>query len=272
MTTVIAGHFVKNAVLTREQVFKNEELIPDHAEIETSPSAFFVLFLADHRVAYAPETKLAPSLKNFEAAISLFVKRSFKDFEDEVYYRKKAELQKYTRKSFYEEHDAPTISVVPQASKQDIADYLDRFKVINKITIHVIKRNQDIDGENIFEQLLEQTTPMEPISAKYEVRGGKEGLDIEETKDFVADTTEGGYEDVAIQGKDASGTTLNGTNDTFKLTVSTKLPETAEGKVDKLSRIYDKQKETGNIKVGSRSRENTSRVLEKLWNDANSAK
>ena len=44
MTTVIAGHFVKNAVLTREQVFKNEELIPDHAEIETSPSAFFSLF------------------------------------------------------------------------------------------------------------------------------------------------------------------------------------------------------------------------------------
>ena len=63
MSTVIAGHFVKNSVLAREQVFQNEELISDHAEIETSPSAFFVLFLSDHRIAYAPETRFAPTLK-----------------------------------------------------------------------------------------------------------------------------------------------------------------------------------------------------------------
>lgn len=271
MTTVIAGHFVKNTTLTREQLFKDDELVTDHAQIQTSPSAYFVLFLADHRLAYAPETKSAPTLKNFEAAVSLFVKRSFKMFEDEIYYQKKSIDAKYTRSSFYKEHDAPIISVVPQTSRQDIDAFINRFQVINKITVHVVKRNQDIDGENIFEQLLEQTEPLGPTSAKYEVRGGKEGLNIEESKEFVADTTEGGYEDVSIQGKDASGATLNGTNDTFKLAVKADLPPSPEARVNKLSEIYKKQKDLGNIKVGERNIGKVMPKLESLWNDANPA-
>lgn len=269
LTTVIAGRIVKNTTLSREQKIEGKTLVEDVATLETTPSAFFALFVSDHRLAFVPETRFPPTLKNFEAAVSLFVKREFKKFEDKTYYDNKALNSKYTRSSFYEEHSPPSINLVPLASRQGIEQFMSRFSSINRITVHLVERNQDSDGKSIFEQLLDQTTPLGPTSAKYEVRAGGEGLDIDETKEFVSDTTDGGYEKVSLQGKDEDGANLNGSNDLFKLTAEKELSPEPLNRVMQLSKLYDEQKKNGNIKVSTRDRVKVEPALRTLWENDN---
>ncbi|MBL3575596.1 hypothetical protein JMK10_00260 [Rhodovulum sulfidophilum] len=264
-SVVIYGRIVKHTKLTREQVIQGEELVENVAHIENSPSAFFVLFLSDHRIAYVPETKYAPSLKNFEAAVSLFVKREFKAFSKEIYRARKSEDAGFTWGKFYEEHVPPTVNVVPLASPQGVKAFISKFDSINRITVHLLERNQDSEGRSIFEQLLDDTTPMNPTSAKYEVRAGGEGLKIENTKEFVSDATHGGYERVSIEGKDHTGAKLVGSNDTYKMSVATKLSDVDSTRARQLRQLYEDQKERGNIKVGPRDEGFISNAISKIW-------
>jgi hypothetical protein len=47
----IAGHFIKDTILRRTQVFRPEGgLIHDEAEMQSAPSAFFLLLLSNHKL------------------------------------------------------------------------------------------------------------------------------------------------------------------------------------------------------------------------------
>src|SRR5687767_8238987 len=62
----VYGKFVHNTMLRRTQVYRPAQgLAPDVAEMESAPSAFFVLILNNHKLAYAHETPFAPSIKRF---------------------------------------------------------------------------------------------------------------------------------------------------------------------------------------------------------------
>ena len=68
----LAGRFVKDTMLTRHQVFEEQVgLIQDEQEMRSSPSAFFVLILNNHRLIYFPETPHAPEFNSFAAGASL---------------------------------------------------------------------------------------------------------------------------------------------------------------------------------------------------------
>src|ERR1700723_2454744 len=70
----ISGRFIKNTYLTREQIFDPEKgIVLDPANIQSSPSAFFLLILNNHRLIYFPETAHAPDLKTFRATLYDFI-------------------------------------------------------------------------------------------------------------------------------------------------------------------------------------------------------
>ncbi|MEP1954112.1 MAG: hypothetical protein ABJJ26_04180 [Algoriphagus sp.] len=268
MSTVIAGRIVKDTKLRREQVLQGKTLVEDHQTLASTPSAFFCVFLADHRVAFVPETSFPPTLKNFEAAISLFVKREFKKFTDKIYYAAQESGERITRADVYNDHVPPSISLVPLTSKQSIDQFVSRFQTVKKLTVHLVERNQDYDGKSVFERLLEDTEPMDPSSAKYEVRGSKEGLNLNETKEFISETTEGGYERVTLMGSGHDGETITGTNDEFKLKVETPLSSKDSKRVNQLAKLYEHQKEAGNIRVSPRDKNLVAPKLQGLSNDA----
>ncbi|MDN5513574.1 hypothetical protein [Acinetobacter sp.] len=63
MYYALAGKFIRNTLLKRQQ-YHNEvtgELIQDEQSLPSSPSAFFVLILNNHRLIYLKETKHACS-------------------------------------------------------------------------------------------------------------------------------------------------------------------------------------------------------------------
>lgn len=269
MTTVISGRFVKDSFLKREQVYSSSGLKEDHQRIQTSPSSFFVLFLADHRIAISPETEYAPTISNLEATIRRFVKSEFKEFIDKLYKEENSEGRKVTKVTLFSEHTPPSVNLVPLTSASEISAFIDKFQKIEKLTVRLIDRNQDVDGGNLFERLTERTSPLEPTSAKLEVRGTGEGLDREETKSFVKETTDGGYEDVSLIGTDGSGARLAGSNDDFRLEVSEDLSEIPATKARQISRAYENQKKAGNISVSKRDRDRVEPVLKDLYDPSN---
>lgn len=254
LSLTIAGRFVKDTILTREQILEGNSLKKDNQSLRSTPSAFFAFFLADHRLAYLPETSHAPTLSNFEATISKFIKQEFAEFLDEWRVEQRKKKPNYTWKMAYDDHVPPSINLVPLASAESISIFVARFSKIDTLTVHLIDRNQDVDGGNLFERLIKKSEPLDPTSAKFVVRGGKEGLEIDETREFVQHTTEGGYERVALKGEDQQGNDLRGSNDDFHLKVDIDTEDmNAEEKVSELYDAYVKQKEAKAILVTPRS-------------------
>ncbi len=62
MSLAIYGRFVKDTEYSREQIMLDGKLVPDETRMSVALSAYFCIFLAEHRMAYVPETKNAPPL------------------------------------------------------------------------------------------------------------------------------------------------------------------------------------------------------------------
>lgn len=267
LSLVISGRFVKDTVLQREQVLHDKELVQDKQSLRSSPSAFFVFFLADHRLAFLPETSHAPTLDNFAATIERFIKDEFASFIEKVYRTQKELDPKYSRRRAFQDHVPPSVSLVPLTSRDSVEVFLNRFEIINNLTVHVIKRNQDVDGGNIFERLYEKANPLEPTSAKFVVNGGKDGLVIDKTKEMVIDATASGYEQATVTGADSHGATLKGSNEDFNLKVDIDVDHTtAAQKTALIFDAYQDQKRAGNIKVTPRNRDIVGPQLKALYN------
>ena len=158
---------------------------------------------------------------------------------------------------------SPSVALVPLTARESIEAFVGRFSKIDSLTVYVVKRNQDLDGGSLFEALVNKSEKMEASSARFVVNGDKdEGLNIENTTDFVSQTTEGGYERVSLRGMDQNGDVLKGTNEDFKLTTELDISElTDEQKIQKAFEIYEANKEAGVIKVTTRNIELLSPVL-----------
>lgn len=266
MSAAIWGRLVKETTLEREQYFSDGSLVQDKQSLESAPTSFFAFFLADHRLAFIPETKFAPTLGNLETTVRKFVQNEFNTWSKELYQNAKAEDKSYTWKKLYSNHVPPSVALVPLTNRESIDAFIARFSKINSLTVYVVKRNQDLDGGALFEALVKKSEEMDATSARFVVNGPKdEGLDIERTADFVSETTEGGYERVALRGNDQNGDVLKGTNEDFKLTMELDLSELSDSQMlRKVFQTYTANKNTGVIKVTERDEAVLSPVLKSL--------
>ena len=261
----IYGRFIKDTLLKREQVMEGGDLRVDPRSLPSAPSAFFTLFLADHRLAYIPESKGAPTLGNLEATIAKFIKDEYHKFMREHYDREKALNSKFTWEHAYGTHAPPTIKLVPLTSSDSIDRFIDRFDKIQRVTIHVRRRNQDFSGGNMFQSMYDVSEDMGASSAKYVVGGGPDGLNSPATKETVRAATESGYEEASISGVDQSGAKLNGSNEDFSLKVYVETEGTPdEQKALKSFEVYEAQKASGSIKVSPREKGAITKIFASL--------
>ena len=76
----IAGKFVKNTTLQREQIYQDGNLIKNIRKLPSAPSSFFVLILRDHKLLFLPEVSGAPSVESFRSTTEKFLKQSHTSF------------------------------------------------------------------------------------------------------------------------------------------------------------------------------------------------
>ena len=254
MTLAIWGRLVKETTLERDQYFKNGELIEDPRSLESAPTSFFVLFVADHRLAFIPETRFAPTIGNLETTIRRFVKNEYDIWAKSEYEMLNAGENRVTWKAFYKDFPAPEVALVPLTAKESIDAFVQRFARIESLTVHVVKRNQDMDGGALFEALVKKSEELDASSSRFVVNGAKdEGLDIEKTGRFVSETTAGGYERVFLRGRDEDNHLLKGTNEDFKLTENIDVEALDDEETARRAfAAYNANKESGVIRVSER--------------------
>lgn len=269
MSLAIWGRLIKETTLEREQYFSDGSLIQDRQKLESAPSSFFAFFVADHRLAFIPETRSAPTLGNLESTIRRFVKDEYDRWAKEHYRATKGENNSYTWKNLYQEHPLPEVALVPLTTRESIEAFVNRFARIDSLTVYIVKRNQDMNGGALFEALLKKSEEMEASSARFVVNGAKDdGLEVESTTEFVSETTEGGYERVSLRGIDKNGDVLKGTNEDFKLTTELDIGELSEKQIlKKAFEAYVANKAAGVIKVSERDREALAPILRSLLSE-----
>jgi hypothetical protein len=250
----IAGRFIKNTVLTREQLFDPKRgLIQDEASLSTAPSAHFVLVLNNHRLIYFPETAHAPDFNAFRSTALHFIQRKRKAFIDALYQEARDADEKVTKKSLNEIHPSPTLEIVPISGDDEIADFLERYEILKKIEFRLVKPNDEIDGEELFQDIREYLNPLQPENTKIEIRNS-EGLEIEHALPRIQAATATDNQIVKLAGKDHDGNDLRGDNHKFQISAPVDpIPATRTDLTNKLFNIFSDLGNSGAIKIPQQS-------------------
>lgn len=215
----IAGQFVKDTVLVRDQVYDQAsgQLITDEAELETSPSAFFVLLLKDHRLLYFAETRFAPSLSSFQSTMQRFLTRKHRDFIDALQENERAANRRISKKELKEGIPVPTLTVVQITNGERLAEFVKRFEKLQRVDLIIHRKNDEptasslIRNAEAFNELLKgQQTRVTTTD--------RNGLDKGGTIAALQSTTDGSNETIRFSGIDEHGDRLSGENDDFSVT------------------------------------------------------
>lgn len=216
-TIALIGQFIKETELIRYQVFKRGEgAVPDEASLPSAPSAFFVLMLNNHRLIYFPETPDAPDLTSFKATIKRFVSDRHRDYIDELYTRAKDSGEPVTKAALREQHEFPTLEIIPLTGKDSISAFVNQFSVLRTIEFRIVKPNSEIEGHEVFRQLREISDGLKSSDTRLRT-SNPEGLDKAKSKKTINEATEQGNQEVTLDGVDQEGNKLKGNNDEFKI-------------------------------------------------------
>jgi hypothetical protein len=254
----LAGRFIKDTELTRHQVFDSAKgLIKDEQHMRSSPSAFFVLVLNNHRLIYFPETPHAPTLSEFKATAEHFLRLRHKEYIDELYDRAKdsrnasgpqEKVPRVTKKQLNERYERPTVEVVTLTAAESVRAFIERYDTLKNINFRLVKPNSDIDAGEIFSQFRELTNELNGNRASVTVSNSKEGLNIDAAIETVAEATASGNQDIALNGIDHSGNKLQGSNEHFQISVPIEeVPATKNGLISRLYAAFKSLTDAGDI-------------------------
>jgi hypothetical protein len=246
----IAGHFIKDTVLRRTQIFDPDGgLVQDEAQLSSAPSAFFLLLLSNHKLIYAPETPYAPDLGSFAATAGSFLRRKHKDFIDKLHDQARQRGERIAKKDLVETHPKPLLMVVSLASAASIDEFIKQYERLEAVQFTLIKPNQEIDGQALWRGLREAGRLAKAEQTRVEHKN-KDGLDREATASQIHDAAAAGNQVVQLYGRDGEGNVLRGNNDQFRLRVPVaELPEEHHARADRLYGLFNHLVETEVVRV-----------------------
>lgn len=239
----LSGHFIKDTVLRRQQIFRRDRgLVEDAFAIESAPSAFFVLILNNHRLLYFAETASAPSLESFRATAEYLMRARWHEY---VRYRHERDnvtrrgVERITLKEMRTRIPPPVLAVVPVAGEEAITEVIQRFKTIKQIRFKLIEPNDEIDASAAIAAVEQSLRPVRPDRLEV-VASRPRGLDKDEVAIKVGEVAEGQNTEIEIDGEDPEGARIKADNDEFALSVPIdKPPENDEALKDKLVETHD---------------------------------
>ena len=219
----IAGRFIKDTTLEREQIFEQDKgLVKDSESIRSSPSAIFLLILNNHRLVYVKETKNAPSKESFKSTLLGFLRSKHNKYIDSEYERinkihaEDHEHQKITKRELLENTPRPTLNLIPLTSEDSIEHFVQRYNILKTIEISLSDRNDETDNDPFFEELQKRKDAIGSNKSVVKHNNPK-GLDINEAINEIAEATTQGNQSVKLAGLDNEGDVLQGNNENFQL-------------------------------------------------------
>lgn len=227
---LLVGRIIKDMILEREQVYTSQGLIEDHDQMQTSPSAIFVLVLDVHRLIYLKETRFAPTLDNFKATIENFVKLKHKRFIDGLHDQSKAAGKKIPRNQLLSKHFPPTLDIIPLTSAQSVEQFVKQYEVLRSVSYKFSDRNDDQDNEGFFRAVQKQKDDVGSRATTVK-HSNREGLDKSAIIEEVQAATLQGNQKVTMIGKDSSGNELKGDNNDFQLKTNVEVVSSSPVKI-----------------------------------------
>lgn len=174
-----------------------------------------MLILNNHRLIYLKETPYAPSLNSFQATIKKFINLKRDEYISLLYAQRQ---EKITKKSLSNEFPKATLDIVPLGGKSSIKDFIQRFDLLQTVTIKLLETNNELDNNEFFRMLRKQQELTNSDKTKLEF-GSKHGLDKEYMEDQLAIAIGQGNANVNLEGKDNQGNVIKGNNDSFKINI-----------------------------------------------------
>ena len=219
----MAGRFIKNTTLLREQIFeKGKGLVKDHSSMRSSPSGLFLLILNNHRLVYVNETKFAPSKEAFRTTLLHFVREKHRVFINDEYERMKkaAEeepgIRRVTKKELLEEIPKPTLELIPLTSEESIESFVRQYDILKIVEITLADRNDETDNSAFFEQFQKRKDAIGSKKSLVKHHNTK-GLKKDEAIKEIKEATFQGNQTVKLSGLDIEGDILKGNNENFQL-------------------------------------------------------
>jgi hypothetical protein len=240
----LTGRFIKDTELRRYQIFDDKRgLVRDERSMRSAPSAFFVLILNNHRMAYFPETPHAPDLRAFEATVRHFLIKRHQQFIDELYEQAQHEVEvgererKATKKALREEHPRPTLEVIPLTGEDSIEQFVRRYDMLKQIDFRLVRPNDDIDAGELFGDIRKLSENLNANRTKVTAANSDEGLDLDNAIETITEATATGNQDVTLNGVDHEGNKLSGNNHNFQ--VSAPIEDVPAGKQALAAALYN---------------------------------
>lgn len=244
----LAGRFVKNTTLTREQIFDEAGgLQKNKASMQSAPSAFFVLILNNHRLIYFPETANAPDLNAFKATSQKFLKEQHRRFITRLYEESNSSAKLQTKSGLIRHHPVPELEIIPLTGADSISDFVGRYETLKRIDFRIVRPNPDLNAGEVLGEVREFADNLGATHSKLTTSNNK-GLDHLAAIDSVKAATQTGNQNVNLSGVDANGNKLTGNNDKFKISAEiSSVPPTTAGLTKKLYEVFNDLKSTGAI-------------------------
>lgn len=219
----IAGRFIKDTTLEREQIFEEGKgLVKDAGSMRSSPSAIFLLILNNHRLIYVKETRDAPSKESFRSTLLSFLRDKHKEYIEEEYKslnaarEEDANAERITKKDLHESTPRPTLELIPLTSEDSIEEFVRKYSILKTIEISLSDRNDENDNDPFFEAMQKKKDAIGSTKTLVKHNNSK-GLDKDEAISEIAEATEQGNQTVKLSGIDNEGDILRGNNDNFQL-------------------------------------------------------
>lgn len=244
MYYALAGKFIRNTLLKRQQ-YHNEvtgELIQDEQALPSSPSAFFVLILNNHRLIYLKETKHAPTLDMFRSTAETFLKRETRDYA--------SSLPKESKKDFLLDFGLPSVRITPLTSDVRLAEFIKSYKKLETVKVTLKVRNDENDYAGFIDELQERSAAANSQSTNLLYENKDKGLNKDVITQQLSDLTQQGNQAVRLVGLSENDEVLKGDNENFKIIQSINginlknISATAKSLIKRFSNLIEKKQIT----------------------------
>ncbi len=232
----ICGRFVKDMVVKSEQRWDRSanEMVPDRSVLETAPSSIFVLLLASHKLIFLLETSNAPGMESFRSTAANFLAAARRVYIDSVASRSRiSDLTEEEAEKFLERgEDGKTtritkvrlnellgpvdLELVPLSNEENLRKFLERFQLLQAATLRLVKPNSEIDNDEFLKQIRTKSDDVGSKTSTLTHRNPEGLVKAKVLGQLQAAAAEANTE-IKLEGKDALGQVLRGSNEQFKV-------------------------------------------------------
>ena len=212
----IFGRIVKDTVLRSHQVFQKGALVVSDEKIESSPSSIFVLLLKSHKLIFLKEYGRSPNIEAFRSTSLQFIKKHRIKFINDIYENQDPNKKKLNKGELDSMYPLPTLDILPLSNQEGLAEFVSRFKVLQSVTVKMIKPNNEINTDKFFKSARKISDNLGSNQSKISFKN-KGGLAKEKAVSEIEPALDGNSS-ISFSGTDEHDDKLSGTNEDFKLT------------------------------------------------------